>query len=733
MKRPVSLLIFITLLAALGFNSALCQPLTPSLTLVYTRANGRVGDIALTGSGEVLFTNYPTKPGRLWLLSGGTERLVYEAPKASYDLYGVAASRDGDVYVSCPYTGEVLRIARGGGIFTVYVRAGKNVGPLAFAPNGTLYMAELIPTEGYQSVFRLVPTGAVTASGSMAAVLVFTSPITIGGIAFNSRGELFFSDGPRGRLWKLVNATPVLYVDRKGWSTMYGIVFDQYDNLYFCDWSSPGNIYYLDFRLSLAYRVLDGNNAPLAGASVLVTMPNGSSNMFYSNSTGYVSLARAWPGAYVLNVSWGGVPVGSFRFEESASGSRNLACRVFNAKLAAKDDAGRVLKDCTLEVALPNGTLVRLSSPASLSRVPAGLVTVRAFYRGVEVADRLQVNVSSNVDVSISCRVYSLSLRLLDPDGNPFKDAWIMVSLDGATLVNQSYPESGVALDGLLGGRCLIAASFKGFVVAQSSFDLNSSRSIVLTANVSGLVVKARDLLGLPMQGVRVDLTLPDGSSVSGFTDANGSFALRWLPAGDVSVVLDSGFEKRTLSLSLDKSLVEASQVFSLSLATVSVTIVVLLLVLIILPPSRRLIAKAFPIEVSVEGRRGVAEAYVDFLSSRGLSVEEALEFKNGVASILVGEGNVLPRFENAVDHAVLLVSDPSVIPPRREIHVLVEASGPEDVKAASELVKEYSGSMGLRVVGIIVCKEVTDGLLSLLKELRDVEVVFTTRRILGV
>jgi len=40
---------------------------------------------------------------------------------------------------------------------------------------------------------------------------------------------------------------------------------------------------------------------------------------------------------------------------------------------------------------------------------------------------------------------------------------------------------------------------------------------------------------------------------------------------------------------------------------------------------------------------------------------------------------------------------------------------------------------MGLRAVGIIVCKEVTDGLLSLLKELRDVEVVFTTRRILGV
>jgi hypothetical protein len=107
------------------------------------------------------------------------------------------------------------------------------------------------------------------------------------------------------------------------------------------------------------------------------------------------------------------------------------------------------------------------------------------------------------------------------------------------------------------------------------------------------------------------------GSGVSGFTDVN--------------VVLDSGFEKRVLSISLDRSLVETSQVFNFSLATVSVIIVVSLLVLIIL------------------------------LSSRRLSVEEALEFKNGVASILVGEANVLPRLGNAVDHAVL-VSDQSVV-----------------------------------------------------------------------
>lgn len=65
-------------------------------------------------------------------------------------------------------------------------------------------------SDGYQSVYRLVPTGVVTATGSMAEIRVYTAPVTIGGIAFNSRGVLFFSDGPKGRLWRVVNGAPVL-------------------------------------------------------------------------------------------------------------------------------------------------------------------------------------------------------------------------------------------------------------------------------------------------------------------------------------------------------------------------------------------------------------------------------------------------------------------------------------------------------------------------------------------
>ena len=732
LKWRFILLVSVVLFAVFNLNYVFCQPFTPSFTLVYTRGNGRIGDIALTSSGDILFSNYPIKPGRLWLLSGGFEKLVYEVPKATYDLYGVAVSGDGDIYVSCPYTGEILRIVRGA-VFTVYVSASKNVGPLALAPNGTLYFAELIPTEGYQSIFRLTPQNIVTASGSMSAVPIFTSPITIGGMAFNSKGELFFSDGPRGRLWKVVDGMPILYVDRRGWSTMYGIAFDKYDNLYFCDWSSPGSIYYLDFRFNIVYRVVDGNNVPIAGASVLVMMPDGSSRMFISNSTGHVALTKALPGTYVLNVSWYGIPVGSFKFEESTSRSRDLVCKVFNVKLTAKDDTGKVLKDCLLEVTLPNGTIVKLPSPASLPRIPNGIMIVHTFYRGIEVAEPIQVNVSSNLDISIPCKVYSLSMRLLDPDGKPLKDALMKVNLDGSIIVNQSYPESGITIEGLLSGNCMIEANFRGFTVAKSSFKLDGSRNIFLTANVSRIVVKVRDLLGFPMQGVRVDLTLPDGSTMNGFTDTEGSFKTGWLPTGNVSIVLSSGFEKKVFSLTLDKSLIEVSQTFIFSWTTVSLTIVITLLALIVAPPSRRIIKRAFPIEVSLEVRHNISEAYIEFLSSRRLNVEEALEYRKGIVSILMGEAKVLPRLEDTVDHSVFLISDASTIPPRRELHVLVDSSNLEDVKIISKLIKEYSGKTGLKTIGIIVCREVTDDLLNLLRGLKDVEVFFITRGNLSV
>jgi hypothetical protein len=44
------------------------------------------------------------------------------------------------------------------------------------------------------------------------------------------------------------------------------------------------------------------------------------------------------------------------------------------------------------------------------------------------------------------------------------------------------------------------------------------------------------------------------------------------------------------------------------------------------------------------------------------------------------------PRLENAVDHAVLLVSNPLVIPPRREIRVLVEAPTLRTLKLSPSL-----------------------------------------------
>ena len=73
------------------------------------------------------------------------------------------------------------------------------------------------------------------------------------------------------------------------------------------------------------------------------------------------------------------------------------------------------------------------------------------------------------------------------------------------------------------------------------------------------------------------------------------------------------------------------------------------------------------------------------------------------------------------------------LFPPRKEVRVLVEASGPEGVEAVPKLVKDYSGRTGLSAVGIIVREEVNDRLLSLVKGLNGAEVFCLSRRTIGV
>lgn len=732
LKLCLFLLAFSFLLVASMCVSVFCQPLQPFSTLVYTRPNGRIGDIALTASGELVFTNYPTKPGRVWGLSQRVETLVYEVSKSAQDVYGIAVSKDGDVYLSSPYTGEILRLASKGGVFMLYMRSSKNVGPMALAPNGTLYFAELIPSEGYQSVYRLVPAGAVTATGSMVDIPVYTAPVTIGGIAFNSRGELFFSDGSRGRLWKVVNGTSVLYVDKRGWSSMYGIVFDQFDNLYFCDWSSPGNIYYLDFRLELVYRVIDGNKVPLGGATVSVDSSNDTKISLKTNSTGHVLLKPAWPGNYSISVFWKNVSVGSFSFKELVNVKRDLKCKVFNVKLTAKDSSARPLSDCFLNIELPNGSSVVMKSPAFLPTVPAGILVVSAFYNDVRVAGPVSMNLTSNIDASIECAVHSLSVSIIDSSGNLVRNSSIVILSEDSVVANQSFSSGSITLDNLLSGEYVITAWLKGVQVAGSRVFLNSSKSTTLTANVTDLSLKARDFLGFPMQGAKVLVTFPDNSNVSGYVDEKGEYSLSQIPATSIMLLVDTGVEKRILSLQLNKGRFEASTVFLVSTSTVVLTIVVLIVIVVIVPQTRRelyRLVKAIPVEVSFEPEaQDLATQYYNFLSSTQRNVEEAIEVKGGEARIIVAGNGILPHIRGE-DHVAFLLSDTSFTPSRREVRLLKELTDlNSDLASLSKLVHVYSERTGLRAVGILVCDEVTDGMLNSLKEIK-VEVAYIKRK----
>jgi len=641
------------------------------------------------------------------------------------------------------------------------------------------------------------------------------APHSVGGIAFNSKGELFYSDGPRGRLWKVVNGTPELYVAKGSWSSMYGIAFDFRDNLYFCDWSNPGNIYYVDFTLSLTYRVLDGNKVPLNGAKVLANLPNGTALTLTSDSAGYISMPRAWPGAYELSVSWQDVLVGEFGFVELSSGSKDLLCTVFSLKLTAEDSLGRALSDAILDIQLPNGSNVRMASPASLPLTPAGSLSATVKHNGTQVAGPVSINLTSNLDMSIPCSVHSLSVEVRDTNMKPLENTFLEVRCKGSVILNQSSPSGKLMLDGLLDGRYTIAARFRGvrvaetdlflntsqtlvlmanvhslsievkdasmeplrdsflevrsegsiicnessasgmltldglldgdyvvaakvrgFTVAKTTFFLNASRTLTLMANVSELVVVAKDVFGFPMQGANVSVTLPDGSALSGSIGENGVFSLSQLPMTNVQVSIDSGSERRDLSVDLNRAKVDVSTTFLIS-STMNTTIVALTVIgVLIIPQTRHLLVRfvrAIPLEVSFEAEaEDLASLYSRFLSSTGLDVEEEKEVKGGEPKVIVG-GNALPSVRSVEDHVVFLVSDKSVMPPRREIRVVKQLVDIRvDSANLSMLAYAYSQGAKLKAFGVLVCDEVTDEMLSTLKTLPGAEVVLMTKQRAG-
>jgi hypothetical protein len=105
---------------------------------------------------------------------------------------------------------------------------------------------------------------------------------------------------------------------------------------------------------------------------------------------------------------------------------------------------------------------------------------------------------------------------------------------------------------------------------------------------------------------------------------------------------------------------------------------------------------------------------------------------RGGKARVIAGEGSALPRLEEAADHIVFLVTDKSVIPPRREVRVVIEATDPEeDLFNLSKLVRLYSKLARFKALGVLVCDKVTDEMMTDVQGIEDVEVAYITRETL--
>ncbi len=138
-------------------------------------------------------------------------------------------------------------------------------------------------------------------------------------------------------------------------------------------------VYYPDFHAE------DANGAALAGATVLIVHPNGTTiGPYKTNSTGDVLLSQAPKGSYGLEVSWRGVGVFTGTESVAANGVISLETAVYELRVTAKDGAGQVLPGAFVSVLDSTGLVydagITGSDGSVLLRLPGGNYTIESRY-----------------------------------------------------------------------------------------------------------------------------------------------------------------------------------------------------------------------------------------------------------------------------------------------------------------------------------------------------------------
>ena len=282
--------------------------------------------------------------------------------------------------------------------------------------------------------------------------------------------------------------------------------------------------------------VVDGSNQTLSGAIVDVADRSG-----VTNGSGTVVL-QVPNGTYVLRVLWQDVLVYNGTALVEGDTTFNVTAAVYSPSIIAVDDIGDVVADAVVVLEHPNGSVIKgywrtdASGTFQLVQVPGGTYGLSVLWRDVEVYND-PLGISSNGPYTISLRIFSLAVSVVDDVGDGIGMAQVVVTNHTTGLVTDSKLTNltGVAMTRLPVGGYDFTVYWRNVLVFDSLSDhlVDSSGTLDLQADVFQITLLVEDSTGVPIEGASVVVGFAATNQVSDFgtTDEDGTLVTK-MPVG---------------------------------------------------------------------------------------------------------------------------------------------------------------------------------------------------------
>lgn len=300
---------------------------------------------------------------------------------------------------------------------------------------------------------------------------------------------------------------------------------------------------YHSFSIGISYQInfftVDTISRPLVGATVSVLHFNVLMVQGITDNNGNFSVMLA-TGFYNITVYWQNTLVNTtINYEVAAPANVSLLCLVYDVEVEVVDSLNAPLENAEVFITFPNGTVTilplytNINGRIPLLLTPYGTYDFTVYWQGTMV-NKTQTTLNFNGIFTISCRVYTVVLSLVDSLEKPLANALIVFNAPNGTSNLAIFTDlyGNVSLIRVSNGTYEFTIIWQLTPILMVSEYIDANTPIIIQCPVYYLTVRAVDSMGEALSGAEVVTQFPTGIKTVYITNSTGHVTLSQIIGG---------------------------------------------------------------------------------------------------------------------------------------------------------------------------------------------------------